>query len=142
MIETCDLQKSLLLGLAWTFDYSGHGCKALLWGNFGWEIKVTFQTIGNNGQGNGLGLEGSYLRFHKTFANLWPYFWSWVPETNLGPLRYELGARNVHREAIHASFYTSHEWIKGILVETLEPIRCVEGSSKIPKTWILEWNFW
>jgi hypothetical protein len=28
------------------------------------------------------------------------------------------------------------------LVETLEPIWCVKGISKISKTWIIGWNFW
>ncbi len=31
--------------------------------------------------------------------------------------------------------------VEGVLVETLEPIWNVEGSGKIPKTRILEWNF-
>ncbi len=84
--------------------------------------EVTFQIVGIYGQGDGLGLEGSYLCLHKTFSNLQPNFWSWVPKTYSNPLRYELGAINVHWEAIDASLYTCHKWLEGILVETLEPI--------------------
>ncbi len=96
----------------------------------------------NHGQGNGSGLKMSYLCFHETFASLWPHSWYVVLETNLVPLWYELGPRNVYRKYIDISFRIGQEWTKGILVETLEPIWCVEGSNKISKTWTLIWNFW
>jgi hypothetical protein len=107
------------------------GCKTLLWGSSGWEIEVTFQTIGTYGQGDEPSLEGSYLCLHKTLSIfLVPSFLN------------TFKARNAHQEAIDVSFYTGHEWTEGTLVETLELIWCVEGSNKIPKTWIFEWNFW
>jgi hypothetical protein len=110
LIKTCDLQKSFLVVVTWVFDCNEHGCKALLWGSFGWEIEVTFQTVSTYGQGNGLGPKGSYFCLHKTFVSLWPYSWSWVLETDSCPLRYGLETWNVHREATDVSLYTSFKW--------------------------------
>ncbi len=80
----------------WTFGCNGHPCKVILWGSFIWEIESTFQIVSIYGQGDGLGLEGSYLHLHKTFFSLQPHLWSQVPKTDSSPLWYELGAINVH----------------------------------------------
>jgi len=66
LIETCDLHNSFLLGATWTLNCNKHGYKLLLWGSYGWQIEVTFQTIGTYGQGDGPSLGGSYLCLHKT----------------------------------------------------------------------------
>lgn len=45
---------------------------------------------------DGSSLKGSYVRLHKTFANLWPSSWSQVSERDSGPLRYEFGPENAY----------------------------------------------
>ncbi len=85
-IQTCELQKSFLLGATLTFNYNECHHKVLLWRSFEGEIQVNFQPVGTYGQGDGLGPEGLYLHLHKTFASLQPYSWSQVFETYLGPL--------------------------------------------------------
>ncbi len=142
LTQTWNLQKSFLLGEVWVFNYSGCYHKALLWRSSKWEFEVTFQTTGTYGQDNGSSSKGSYLCFHEAFASLQPCSWSQVPKIDLSPLQYALGVGNVHWEAIDVSFYIGHEWTKGILVEILKPIWCVEQNNKIFGTWILEWNFW
>ncbi len=141
-IKTCELQKSFLLGVTWTFGYNRHCRKALLWKSFGWKIQVNIRTTCIHGQGNGSSPEGSYLHLHETFVSLQPNFWSQVLKIDSSPLWCELEPKNVHWKAIDVSFYIGHEWVEGILVETLEPIWCVKGISKISKTWIIGWNFW
>jgi hypothetical protein len=119
LIETCiKLQKSFLLSVTWTFNYSGCCHKVLLWGSLRWEIHITC----NHGQGNGLGPERSYHRLHQTFASLWPNFWSRILEIDSIPLWYELKPINAYHEATYFNFYIGHEWAKGILVETLKLI--------------------
>jgi hypothetical protein len=54
-------------------------------------------------------MKGSYLRLLKTFASFQPVFWSRILETNLGPLRYELGPENVHQKATDVSFHIGDE---------------------------------
>jgi hypothetical protein len=140
--DWCDLHKSFIFGVMWAFNCNECGHKILLWRSSKWKIEVTFQIVGTNGQGDGSRLEESYLHLHKAFANLRPCYWSRVPKIDLSPLQYELEAENAHWRATNVNFYTGHEWIEGILVETLKPLQYVEGNSEIPKTWIFGWNFW
>jgi hypothetical protein len=107
LAETCDLQKSLLVGAMWAFGYSGRGYEALLWGSSGWETEVTIHIVGIYGQGDGSGLKGSYLHPHETFASLWSGFYN-MKKNSLFPF---------------SIFWNhNHEWTPLSLIKTLGTI--------------------
>jgi hypothetical protein len=65
LTQTWNLQKKILLGEVWVFNYSGCYHKALLWWSSKWEFEVTFQTTCTYGQDNGSSSKGSYFCLHE-----------------------------------------------------------------------------